>query len=295
MKPSITPPWRVASPTRGFTLIELLVVIAIIAILAAMLLPALAKAKAKAKSVQCLSNLRQWTLIWTYYTDDNNNCFPGEYASLPDRGDWAGSLRDYYGKKPYLLLCPVTGTMQNAAGIGEKERPVPWNDPSATEHGGLTTAFKVGSQSKPWPDPTDSLGRPVLASYGANLWIYNLSQQSGKYQGRDVANNWRKSTMISNPSLTPLMADAMWRGGGPHFDAAIAHQRPQFNGEYQGADYEMMHFAIARHAKGSNVDFADGSARYMRVRSLWELQWHKTFDVTYAAKQPPTYFPPWMR
>src|SRR5438128_11689557 len=93
---------RRPSAARGFTLIELLVVIAIIAILAAILFPVFAQARAKARAISCLSNMKQAGTAWAMYTQDYDET---TLPQLSGAGAWYIPLQSYV-KNWNLMMCP---------------------------------------------------------------------------------------------------------------------------------------------------------------------------------------------
>ena len=138
----------------GFTLIELLVVIAIIAILAAMLLPALAKSKTKAQGIMCLGNTKQLMLVWRMYVEDNADRLPFAYVednpanrnypfawvhgineiNTPTKQDnWdpdttlkKGAIWPYAGNSLQIYKCPADHTMAQISSGPRRGEKVPW-------------------------------------------------------------------------------------------------------------------------------------------------------------------------
>ena len=107
---------------RGFTLTELLVVIAVIAILAALLLPALAKAKEKGRQISCINSVRQQTLAVLMYADDHAGVLPptAYLDSLGNTVDWPQLLDPYLNHVAKLHLCPTDQSSKlNSYGLNE--------------------------------------------------------------------------------------------------------------------------------------------------------------------------------
>jgi prepilin-type N-terminal cleavage/methylation domain-containing protein len=245
-------------PLVGFTLIELLVVIAIIAILAAMLLPALSRAKVRARGIKCVNNIKQIGLAHFMYVNDSGKAMPyqqpGETYDL-----WMKKLVAGYAFVNQVRVCPVAPDQE------------PWQQRST-----LLSGFGMVDQAWKWVYGTTN----YQGSYALNGWFYTGQSDPAKEFGTE--------TGIQYPARTPVFADSIWVDAWPQ-----ATDSPSYNLYEGGNTMSMQRLNIARH--GSiitaprsvpfarplpgliTVEFADAHAEAVRLQSLWDLNWHKGY------------------
>jgi prepilin-type N-terminal cleavage/methylation domain-containing protein len=150
---------------RGFTLLELLVTIAIIAVLAALLLPVLARVKDKARASECAGNLRQWGLAMRMYADDNNDFLPRRGQGVqtltlitrPD--DWFNALPFYFSLPSYEAL--VAAGKKPRAGDHSVFVCPDATDPGGTNFLAYGMNMNLSTWNLPWPTKFGDVAQPA--------------------------------------------------------------------------------------------------------------------------------------
>ena len=228
------PAQRECVARNAFTLIELLVVIAIIAILASLLLPALSRAKAKAQSIKCLNNLRQLTLCWLLYPDDNGDRLPPQNPGSTVSGDMSSQSGSW-----------ILGDVQQDLTSSNIEHGVlfPYNRSTAIYHCPADKSTVTGHKS---------LVR--TRSYSLN-WYLGTKAPPEIHEPRIKL---RSSELVS-PSQIYAFIDEDER----NIDDGTFWS-PQSIAPYWG------NVPAVRHSSGSNLSFADGHVEPKRWRWLYK-------------------------
>lgn len=257
-------------------MIELLVVIAIIALLLAIMMPALNRVKGQAQRISCQARLKQWGLVFKLYTDDHDGYFNDRNVGAS--GLWMAALEPYYKSDAKMLLCP--------------------------------TATKLMANSADWGTFKAATLNDYIFSYGINSWTNSVKVDRG---ARLLEWFWRNTNDVktilydtrepdggtARPNQIPVFGDSTWYDAWPRHTDTPSQTMDAFGIGDRGTSGEMNHFCIDRHDGFSNLLFMDWSARDVGLKELWTLKWHRAYVTngpwTRAGGVRPEDWPAWMR
>jgi prepilin-type N-terminal cleavage/methylation domain-containing protein/prepilin-type processing-associated H-X9-DG protein len=252
---------------HGFTLIELLVVIAIIAILAAMLLPALAKAKLKAQQAACLSNLKQWGLADNMYLDDSNMTFPYprlQVTSTADQDNPTWQVIYAYHNTPLQSQSDQVYFNSLPSYVGNKPLWVWAADPnSINAFFASKSIFNCPTAASQGINPADAFANTGDMIPGQRpLFNYGMNSKSLANEQINNVNAVLRIPMVVHPSNFVLFSDGRYR----------SDENPYYGADANRTDLATPHNYTtrfsSRHNKGGSITFSDGHAAYYKYDSV---------------------------
>ncbi len=232
------------------------------------------RGRRRAKQVLCMSNLRRWGIIWQGYNQDHDGSWPCGIAQAPPgwaSGQWVEVDLGLHPEAK-IRFCPAA-TLKETEGYARGGPDIAWWRPGPYD-----------PEAGPgwWmPQYSDYYG-----SYGLNCWLYNPPPGVSQIKGNKTTHNWRTCNVPGAANI-PVHLASWWQGGFPE----PTDEPPPYEGwAYEDRANEMRYFCVNRHEGYLNCLFMDLSVRKIALKGLWDLKWHRHYDMSV----PDPYWPPWM-
>ena len=285
---------------RAFTLVELLVVISVVALLLALLVPALSRARKQAQAVACQANLKQWGLHFATLASENEGrvleweTWDGSESFFTERysrqsGSW---LYWGYRRASDPLAYTVTGKMRLCPTAGKLSSEVF----DVEDYDTMNASRYMGGTFLAWGQYGENFYDSSQSDY-QNYSSYGLNRWHRTFESDDMPDECWRTIYVRSADRVPYMLDsAGWLAGGL---LRSSESVPEQEAVPLFMSNSVWPPCINRHSGAVNCLFTDWSVRKVGLKELWTLQWYPQYDTagpwTKAGGVQPSDWPEWLR